>query len=220
MEIIWHGQGCFELRASTGIVITDPSTALRQPLPAAAATADIVSLSSAAITTGGDPAVGRRRFVIDRPGEFEAHGIFVISLETHAEGSSAADAAPNLVCCFDFPGLTVCHLGQRCDKLSQAQLDTLGNVHVLLLPIGGPVGAPGGTPGKSAASLAVEAVNQIDPAIVIPFFDPPGTAAEVPVLEQFLKEMGAADLAPRNQLRVDANRLPEEPQVALLGVAR
>lgn len=223
MEILWHGQGCFELRAAAGVVVTDPATALRPP--PSAASADLVSSSerragNGLAATGGGSTVdgsaatggGARRarpFVVDRPGEYEAHGIFVISLDTYADEPGGA---PNLVCCFDFPGLTVCHLGHRCDKLSQAQVETLGIVHVLFIPID--------TAEKHATSLAIDVVNLVDPAIVIPIYDPPGDPEGSPALAQFLKEMGATDLSPRGLLRVDAGRLPEEPQVALLGLAR
>ena len=202
MEIHWHGRGCFELRAPAGVVVTDPFVS-----PAgtrlASLQADIVTLSLAAADTG---AIAGQPYVVRGPGEYEVHGIFVIGVES-AEGEDARrPLAPNTMYCLDFDGLTVCHLGHLGHALTQSQVEALGNVDVLLLPVGGALAL--------GPMAAVDIVNQIEPAIVIPLHDT-GDSGSGPI-EQFLKEMGAADHSPRASLRVDAQRLPEEPQVVLL----
>jgi len=199
------------MRAATGAVVTDPPAALRHPLPPSLR-ADIVSLSRADdavdLATLG---VAGQPFVIRGPGEYEAHGIFVIAVEGHPADAGGKHAAGGTLYCYDFPGLTVCHLGNLGRKLSQGQLEALGDVHVLLLPVG--------LPGTLSPTVAVEVVNQIDPAIVVPMYHPPVAAEPGSALGKFLNEIGAADATPRNQLRIDPARLPEEPQVMLLNAA-
>lgn len=202
MEIHWHGRGCFELRAPAALVVTDPFAAAAGTR-LAALQPDVVTLSHPDIDAG---ALAGEPYVIRGPGEYEVHGIFVVGVESAGGEQAAAPGASNTIYCMDVDGVTVCHLGHLRHALSQSQVEALGNVDVLLLPVGG---------GQALGPMAaVDTVNQIEPAIVIPLQDT-GDAVSGP-MEQFLREMGAADHAARPSLRVDAQRLPEEPQVVLL----
>lgn len=206
MEIIWHGRGCVELRAGGGVVVTDPAEAIGGAR-LANLKAEIATLSTPPAPTGAELPVGGTPFIVAGPGEYEARGVFLIGVDTAVADKPGAPR--NTAYCLDLDDVTVCHLGHLGHRLTQSQLEALGVVHVLLVPIG---------PGDGALSPAdaLEVVNQIEPAIVIPLYDPAEPPGSGGPMDRFAKELGAVDLEPRAQLKVDATRLPEEPQVVLL----
>ena len=92
---------------------------------------------------------------------------------------------------------------------SQSQVEALGEVNILLLPVGG---------GNSlGAGQAAELVSLIEPNIVIPMhFKTEGLKLELEGVERFLQEIGISDIAPLPSLRVTNGSLPEETQIVLL----
>jgi hypothetical protein len=97
--------------------------------------------------------------ILDRPGEYEIGGVFVIGVAMH---NPEQPERPNVVYLFDFDGINVLHLGDLDHVPVQADIDAFGTVNVALVPIGG---------GKSLnAAQAAEVISLIEPEIVIPCF--------------------------------------------------
>lgn len=211
MDIIWYGRGCVALRSGVGTVVADPSIAIGSAR-LAALQPDIVTLSARRGAGEDLAALGGTPFVVDRPGEYEARGVFLIGIETVLSDRAGKDAQINTAYCIDVDDVTVCHLGRLNHPLNQSQVEALGDVHVLLLPIGqGDALSP---------AQAIEVVNQIEPSIVIPLYDPSQPTGSGGPMDRFLQEMGALEIEPRAMYRMaDVTRLPEEPQVVLLTVA-
>lgn len=61
---------------------------------------------------------------------------------------------------FDFGGLTVAHLGDLAQVPTQTQIETLGAVDIVLVPVGGGTGLN--------ATQAAEIVSLIEPSIIVP----------------------------------------------------
>lgn len=79
--------------------------------------------------------------------------------------------------------LTVVHLGDLGTSLSDRQLTKIGDVDILLIPVGGKY--------TITAKEAVEVVRQIEPRIVIPMhYKLPGLKIDLDGPEAFIKEMG------------------------------
>ncbi|MCE7938978.1 lactamase [bacterium] len=208
MDIIWHGRGCVELRAGGAVVVTDPPAAIGGTR-LASLKADIATLSAPPAPAGADLPVGGTPFVVTGPGEYEARGIFLIGVDTAVADTTGADAPRNTAYCIDLDDVTVCHLGRLGHRLTQSQVDALGVVHVLLVPIG-----HGGD--ALAPADALEVVNQIEPSIVVPLYDPAEPPGGGGPMDRFVLELGGVAIEPRAMLKVDAARLPEEPQVVVL----
>jgi L-ascorbate metabolism protein UlaG (beta-lactamase superfamily) len=197
MEIRWLGEGQFRLRAGGVTVLVDPADG-------ATVEADVVALSDRADPARAFPG---EPFVIHGPGEYEVKGVFVVGVDTATEDAAGP---PNTAYCLTFVAedVSVCHLGRLGHLPSQAQVEALGDVDVLLLPVGG-----GELLGAAAAA---EAVNLIDPALVVPMWFRSDERPDLEPLDKFLREMGMPDAEPEDALRVDAGRLPEEPEVVVL----
>lgn len=207
MEISWYGHSCFRLRDKEIVIMTDPyDKSLGLPVPRVRA--DVVTVShdhpdhNAVQNIKGEPVV------LSGPGEYEIKGIFVTGASS-SEGEKRPLAQENTIFVFDMDGLTVCHLGDLDHVPVQEQIEALGDVHVLLIPVGG---AP-----TLSASQAAEVIRLLEPRIVIPMhYSLPEMALKLDPVSKFFKEMGLREPTPESVLKVTGSALPEETQVVLL----
>lgn len=209
MEIDWFGQSCFRLRESNVTVITDPyDKGIGYTLPRLRA--DIVTIShdapGHAHATGvkGDPKV------LTRPGEYEVRGVFITGIQTwRGAGAKGEAKEENTVFVLEFNDITVCHLGDLCRVLTQAQVESMPNVDILLAPVGGG--------GALDADKAAEVISQLEPRVVIPMhYHTPYVNLELDPLSKFLKEMGVTEQPAQESLRMTQGQLPQETQVVVL----
>ncbi len=140
------------------------------------------------------------------PGEYEIGDVIIIGIATFHDGQHKGK---NTVYLMELDDLSVCHLGNLGSVLSDEQVEELGNVDVLLVPVGG-----GATVDATAAA---EIVRQLEPKAVIPmhFKTPTGDKDLAPV-DRFLKEMGLSGVTPQPKLNVTKTNLPLSSQVFLL----
>ena len=209
MEIDWFGHSCFRLREQGLTIITDPyDKSIGYTLPRLRA--DIVTISHNAPGHAAATAIKGEPRVLTWPGEYEIKGVFITGVQTW-RGADIRGAAKeeNTVFVFEFEELTVCHLGDLSKVLTQAQVEAMPNVHVLLVPVGG---------GSALdASGAAEVISLLEPNIVIPMhYRTPYVTLQLDPLSKFLKEMGVAEHAPQESLRINRSDLPEETQVVVL----
>lgn len=210
MEIVWHGLNCFRLsERGMAAVVTDPydpSTGLTLPKPRA----DIVTLSCDDPTCGYVRGVRGPFRLLDTPGEYEIGGVFITAIATHGNGKKKGAAQSlNTIFHFDYDGLTVCHLGHLGRVPTQAQVEKLGTVDVLLVPVSGEGGLD-----PAAAS---EVISLLEPSIVIPMrYKTPGVALPLGTLSRFLKQMGIEKAEPLDSLKVTRGSLPSETAITVL----
>lgn len=208
MDITWYGQSCFRLRDRSVAVITDPyAEAGGLKLPRL--TGDIVTIShdhadhNYAAGVKGDP------FVIESPGEYEVKGLFVTGLGMFHDDKRGAERGRNTIYVYDFTDAKICHLGDLGHAPTQTQVEEMGDIEVLLIPVGGKY--------TLDARQAVEVVSLIEPRIVIPMhYALPGMETPIEGVEAFLKEMGLRDPERLESYSVTGKRFPEETQVVLL----
>jgi L-ascorbate metabolism protein UlaG (beta-lactamase superfamily) len=67
------------------------------------------------------------------------------------------------------------------------------------------------------ADDAAEVISLLEPRIVIPMhYKTPITNLPLDALNRFLKEMGVAEAAPQETLRIARNQLPDETEIIVL----
>ncbi|MCD6288887.1 MAG: MBL fold metallo-hydrolase [Anaerolineae bacterium] len=208
MEITWYGHACFRLREKGVVIVTDPyDKSLGYVLPRLRA--DVVTSSH---QSPGHSAVGLIKGnpkALTGPGEYEVHGVFITGIPTRHARKRNQPGERNTVFLFDLGGLSVCHLGDLGHLLSEEQVEAIGEVSVLLIPVGG---------GRTLdASRAAEVVSQIEPRIVIPMhYQTPTCSRQLDKLDKFLRAMGVSSAEPQPSLTVTATNLPDETQVVVL----
>jgi len=209
MEITWYGHSCFRLtERGLATVVTDPydHTAIGyKPLNLRGA---IVSVSHKAPGHNFVEAVKTKPWVITGPGEYEIGSVFITAVQTNGKKRDE-DEKKNILCVFDYKGVTVAHLGDIRRVPSQAQIEALGTVHVALVP----VGAGGGL----NAAKAAEVVSLLEPGIVIPMnYSTPDCKVKLEPLDKFLKEMGLSSLETVESLKITKSSVPTETRVVVL----
>ncbi|MCO5186479.1 MAG: MBL fold metallo-hydrolase [Anaerolineae bacterium] len=205
MEITWYGLSCFRLvERGQATVVTDPFNG-SVGLPPLKLKADIVTVSHDAAGHNHLTSVTGYRHALTGPGEYEIGGVFITGIAT----TSKNDAKRNVLYLFDFGTVTIAHLGDINRVPSQSKIEQLGDVNVLLIPVGG---------GNSLnAAKAAELVSMIEPNIVIPMhYQLPDLSVNLDEVDRFVKEMGLAQIEQETSLRVNVSRLPEETQTVLL----
>jgi L-ascorbate metabolism protein UlaG (beta-lactamase superfamily) len=209
MEITWYGQTCFRLsERGLAAVVTDPyppDVGLTFPRPRA----DVVTVSYDDPQCRYTSGVRGPFKLFDGPGEYEVGGVFVTGIATFADGKRGASRGLNTVFTFDFGGLTVCHLGRLGHVPTQSQVENLGTVNVLLVPVGG-----GGSLSPARAS---EVISLFEPSLVVPmYYKVRGLKVSLGTLARFLKEMGLEKVDGQEALKVSRTSLSEETQIVVL----
>lgn len=192
-------------------VVIDPFDPKMVGFPFPKVSADIVLVTHPHHDHDNVAAVGGP-FVISGPGEYEVKGIKVDGLSSYHDDKKGTERGRNTLYLVRTEGLSLLHCGDLGHPLPEEQLEHLGEVHILLVPVGGFY-----TLGPEAAA---KLVAQVEPKIVIPMHyrtEKHGAGfKELTGVDDFLKEMGGT---PRYEkvLKVKRESLPEELQIVVLG---
>ncbi len=211
MELTWLGHACFRLRGKEVSIITDPfGPQLGYAL--GRVSAQIVTVShdhpghNNAAAVGGDPRV------IRGPGEYEVQDVLITAVASYHDAERGKRLGRNTIYSLHIDDLAVCHLGDLGHVLTDAQREEIGDVDILLVPVGGKH--------TLNASQAVEVISQLEPRIIIPMhYATAATEGKVEGLdpvEKFYREMGVEGAEPQPKLAVTRGTLPTEPQVTTL----
>jgi len=198
MIINWYGHSCFKITNQGGrlIIITDPfdkKIGLNPPR----CSADIVTVSHQHYDHNNVSAItgmeSSQPFIIDSPGEYEIKGVSIVGCRSFHDKEKKEQ---NIIYLMEIDRIRVCHLGDLGqDKLEDKQIEKIGNVDVLMIPVGGNY--------TIGAKRAVKIINQVEPSIVIPIhYKLPGLKINLDDVKEFLKEMGLNGIAPVDKLTV------------------
>lgn len=214
MDITYYGQACFRLKTRSVGVVIDPFDPDFIGLKLPKIDGDIVCVTHNHKDHDNASAVksesGAVPFVISGPGEYEKSAVNVVGVASYHDDAGGKERGSNTMYAVGADGITVAHLGDLGQsRLSDEQLSLLGDVDVLLVPVGGVY--------TITAKQAVGIIGQIEPKIIIPMhFKLPGSKVDLAGVGEFLSEMGAEGKEEVPKLTVTADRLPEETQVVVL----
>jgi len=208
MEISWLGHSCFRIKGSHATVITDPYSpnlgySLGKP------TAHIVTVSHQHPGHSYVQGIGGEPKLVTRPGEYEISGVLIIGIAAFHDEEGGSKRGRNTVYLMEVDEVSVCHLGDLGHVLTTQQVEEIGNVDVLLLPVGGvsTINAP----------MAAEVVRQLEPKAVVPMhYKTPALNRELEPVERFLKEIGVKEVNSQPKLSFTKANLPVSTQVFLL----
>ena len=208
MEITWLGHSCFRLKGNDLTIVTDPFDDSLGYRPGNLR-ADVVTVSHEGPHHSYLERVQAARKLLRGPGEYEVSGAFILGIKTFRDGKKGTARGANTVYRINIDNVVVCHLGELGHVPTSGHVSAIGDVHVLLVPVGG-----GDT---LDAALATETVSLLQPRIVIPTHYKTDVAiGTLESVEPFLKEMGVKEAAPQPRLNAVASTLPSAPQVVLL----
>lgn len=214
MRIKWHGQSLFEVKVKNlqkdlVKVVIDPfdkSLGLKVPrLPA-----DILLVTHSHHDHSNISAVKGSPFLIDGPGEYEVQGVMIKGIPAFHDEAQGEKRGKVTMYTIEAEEVRVAHLSDLGQPdLTEKQLDDLGEVNVLMVPVGGVYTIDAGG--------AQKVINQIEPQIVIPMhYKIPNLDLDLHSVKKFLKKMGVKSTSPKKKLYVKQKDLTDEMKVEVL----
>ncbi len=185
MDIVYLGHSSFKLTGRTLSVVMDPFGPDKVGLKFNKVTADVVTVSHDHFDHNRSDLVDDVRKVINGPGEYELNGVSFIGLSTYHDDKKGELRGKNTVYVVEMDGIRVLHLGDLGHKLEDKTLAAIGEIDVLMVPVGGVYTIDSAT--------AAEVVRSIEPKYIIPMhYQVPGLALsnELSGVEPFLSALG------------------------------
>jgi L-ascorbate metabolism protein UlaG (beta-lactamase superfamily) len=216
MDITYLGHSAFKLRGKNGSVVTDPydnSVGFSMPK----VSADLVTVSHEHDDHNAVQKVSAstRRdevYAIRAPGEYEISEIGVFGWGSYHDNQKGEERGKNTIFVLHIDGIRVVHLGDLGHVLDESLEEDIGDVDVLLVPVGGVY--------TINAAEAAEVVRRLQPGFVIPMHYKTDshnakTFGELDGVEAFLKEMSAEEAKVQDKFTVPS-LVPEETEVVWL----
>lgn len=211
MDITYFGHSSFLLRSASGKIVTDPydGTMMKHPFPKT--DADIVTLShdhgdhNAADQIEG--VEGAKPLILSMPGEYERKSIRVMGFPTFHDKTQGSERGVNTMYKITIDDIDVLHCGDLGHTLKSEIIDEIGEIDILMIPVGGFY--------TITADDAVDIVAKLEPSVVIPMhykmpeFNPEIMDKLAPV-DDFLEKIGAEAVKPGKKYTIKKSDLTEE----------
>ncbi len=215
MDITWHGNSCFRIiERGMAAVVTDPFDPEVVGFDPGKLRADVVTVSCDRPEHNFVKGIRNKAFEIKGPGEYEIGGVFITGVRINGSKQKSEDDIPNTVYVIDYNGLTIAHLGELNSVPSQTEVEGMGEVNVVLVPVGDKT--------SLNAAKAAEVISLLEPSIVIPMhYGTPENKLQLDPLSKFLKEMGLNQVETEEVIKLSSvNTLPEETRVMVLELTK
>lgn len=208
MKIKWLGHSCFKITSSDSIVIvTDPfDKSVGYPLPEVEA--DIVTSSHSHFDHNYFKAVKGNFEIVNTVGVHDIKGIHIKGVNTFHDSEHGAKRGKNIVFVIEVDGIRVCHLGDLGHILTEEQIQEIGHVDILLIPVGGFY--------TIDDRQAVKVMEQLKPKIAIPMhYKTQVIDFPIETVDNFLKSTGGEKIL-STELNINKQDLDGEPKVIAL----
>jgi len=220
MNILWHGQTCFEIHTlernnnkENKKIIIDPylNDIGLKPI---SLKADIFIFNHDHSNPKISHIVKENSFLVNGQGEYESQGVIVRGIDAMGKYFGDKEEKKITIYYFETEGIKLCHLGSLTQKeLTPEQIEAIDGVDILMIPVGGGY--------TLDAGQAQKIVNQIEPKIVIPMnYQLPRLKKEIKTeLESeqaFLKAMGHEEVQSQPSLKVKKANLPAQRKIIVL----
>lgn len=206
----WYGQACFKIE-NHSTVVTDPHDGETIGLnPPPANIADLVTISHRHHdhSTGEDIVTREDSTVIKSSGSYAEKGVSIKGIDSFHDKVGGSKRGENVIFAFEMEGIKICHLGDLGHQLSEEDMEKIGSIDVLLIPVGGNYTING--------SEAADLTKCLDPQVVIPIhFLVEGLTVEIAGIEEFMGEI-RTKYAVKEKDVLKLGGVPKEKQVVQL----
>lgn len=217
MTITWFGHSCFRIESKEGLstgsgqvsILIDPFSkdiGLKPPR----IKDDLVLITHNHYDHNNiEGADLQTTMVIDGPGEYERKGIYVKGIFSYHDKIRGQERGLNTIYVIKAEDITVCHMGDfGQDKFEEHQLDDIGDIDILMLPVGGKY--------TIDYKEAVDMISQIEPKVIIPMhYKINDLKIDIDGSDKFVKELG---LTPEkvDKYKIAKKNLPVEEMKLVL----
>jgi L-ascorbate metabolism protein UlaG (beta-lactamase superfamily) len=212
MEIQYLGHSSFKLKGKSASVITDPFDPSMVGLKYAPQEATIVTVSHNHPDHNKIDLVKNAERTIDGPGEYEIAGISIIGIGSFHDDKKGEERGKNTIFVYEIEDLRLAHLGDLGHKLSSDALEEMGEIDILMIPVGGKY--------TINSEIAVEVVRSIEPSLILPMHYlmssmNPEVFSELEKVEEFVNAMGVPSEA-MEKLSIKKSDIGEDQKIILL----
>jgi len=214
MRVTWLGHASFLIEAKDGTrVITDPYEAGSydgavgyEPI---SERADIVTVSHDHADHNAVDAVAGQPEVVKGADSLTIRGVPIRGLDTFHDESKGQDRGRNTVFVMEIDGIKLGHLGDLGHALSEDELEELGQIDVLMTPVGGYY-----TIGPEDAKTVAE---KLGAKIIIPMhYKTEALGFPIQPVDDFLKLMDHVDRRNTRSVDIESENLADPPRVVVL----
>lgn len=206
MKIQWIGHACFRIETEAGCLVTDPIDK-EVGYPCIPRQADVVTVSHEHWDHNAVHVFANQPEVIRGPGRYEPHGFTIEGFTSFHDKEAGRLRGSNTIYKIISEGIHLVHLGDLGHTLSAEQVQALGQVDILLLPVGGKY--------TIDAQEAETIAEDLHPRIIIPMhYLTPCVSIDVAPLEKFTSRY--LSYVKRPDLLISRQELPQETELIVL----
>jgi L-ascorbate metabolism protein UlaG (beta-lactamase superfamily) len=218
MQVEWYGQSAFRLAGSDVTVFIDPfgdlspmaERGMQFDYPAIdGVEADLLLVTHEHLDHNGVEVIGGSPTILrSTAGKFESPIGEVVGVASEHDDAAGTQRGPNTIFVFTLDGLRIAHFGDFGQTvLRDEQADAIGEVDLMILPVGG-----GPTIG---AGQAAEIVNQLRPRWVVPMHYRTPKISFLNTADEFLDLMPTVERLDRSSFDTDSLKSEQRPLVVV-----
>ncbi len=211
MKVKWLGHSCFLIQSDTGIkIITDPyNTSQGIHYAPLKQTADIVTTSHDHFDHNAVESVLGKPAIVKQSGSITVKGIDFTGFISCHDTEGGKRRGNNIIFCFTVDKIRICHLGDLGHVLSNSQVDDIGKIDILLIPVGGYF--------TIDAEEAGQISERLQPKIIIPMhFKTEKLDFPIADVNDFIKRKNNVRKLTTDDLELYQSTLPTTPQIVVL----
>lgn len=209
MDIIWLGHSCFLIKGKQKHIVNDPFPNGIAKYKSGQLNADIVTISHYHPNHSYVDGISGTPKIVRGPGEYDIANVFIYGISTYHDVVNGEKLGKNTVYLIEMEDMKICHLGDLGHKLTANQVAEIGDVDILMIPVGGVK--------TISAAIAAETINLLEPKVVIPMhYREQNIDPDLEPLDKFLQEMGIKETNPQPKLTINKSGLTDQTRMIIL----
>jgi L-ascorbate metabolism protein UlaG (beta-lactamase superfamily) len=212
MKIKYLGHAAFSIASNKGVkIVADPYAVEPGFLTYGEIneSADIVTVSHSHHDHNNVAAVKGNPEVVNRAGRSVIKGIEVRGVASYHDDAGGRLRGDNVIFCFEVDGVMVCHLGDLGHQLDDKQLEEIGRIDILLIPVGGNF--------TIDAKVATEVCDRLKPRVIIPMhYKTEKGLLNIAGVDEFIRGKTNVSRPDSSQAEFKPGELPATVQILVL----
>lgn len=147
--------------------------------------------------------------LFDQIGEFAFEDVKILGFHSYHDEEKGAKLGENIIFVIKIDDITICHLGDLGQRLSVAEAELIGDIDVLLLPVGGLY--------TINAEMATDVMHTLKPKICIPMhYKSEKISVAFAPIDDFLVDKKNVKRLQQSEINLEYEKLPNDPEIWVL----
>jgi len=206
LQIRWHGHACWEITNDI-TVVTDPHDGKSIGIPAPSTAGDIILVSHDHYDHNSTKSVEKEGSkVVTDSRKRNIENIEIKGIDSFHDECGGEKRGKNIIYKFIIGEVSFCHLGDLGHDLNEGELQQIGDVDILFIPVGGTF--------TIDAAQAWNIIEKIQPKIIVPMhYKIGGLSLPIASIDPFLEKNKHRLFKVGNEIDIEKEDLPAEPEV-------